>query len=532
MQEFKVKKLGVMLDCSRDAVYSVAALKEYIDTLASMGYNVLQLYTEDVYTIDEPYFGYLRGKYTEAELKELDDYAYSKGVELVPCIQALAHLSGFLRWKDNLVDCADILLAGSDEVYELIDKMFAALARCYRTRRIHLGMDEAHMVGLGKYLDKHGYTPRNQIIIEHLEKVLAIGEKYGFKGMIWSDMFFRLNNNGAYYLDDPVLPQEVIDSTPKNVDLVYWDYYSLEKSRYDAMFKAHKRFGNRIVFAGGAWSWSGFIPQNYYSVAANEAAIRSCIEQGVDDILLTVWGDDGAECSLNASYPSLFFAAEMARGEFDRTKIIEKFNKAFEIPFEQFMRLDAPDRLDEGVEHPNPCKYMLYSDPFLGIYDYTVDVSKAKHYEDLEKELLSYAKGKYGYVFETISALCGVMKYKYPLGIQTREAYQTGDKEGLKALVENYEKLEKNIEYFHEKFRVQWNKEAKPYGFEKHDVRLGGLACRVKSCKRRILAYLNGEVEKIDELEENILPVPHGNGKGVSASANGWINIALIKPTM
>ena len=36
------------------------------------------LYTEDTYEVDnEPYFGYMRGRYSADELRELDDYAYS-----------------------------------------------------------------------------------------------------------------------------------------------------------------------------------------------------------------------------------------------------------------------------------------------------------------------------------------------------------------------------------------------------------------------------------------------------------------------
>jgi len=51
-------ELGVMLDCSRNAVRTVEAIKLFLDNLALMGYNQLQLYTEDTYEIEgEPYFG-------------------------------------------------------------------------------------------------------------------------------------------------------------------------------------------------------------------------------------------------------------------------------------------------------------------------------------------------------------------------------------------------------------------------------------------------------------------------------------------
>lgn len=39
-----------------------------------MGYNRFILYTEDTYEVDnEIFFDYFRGKYTQSELKELDD---------------------------------------------------------------------------------------------------------------------------------------------------------------------------------------------------------------------------------------------------------------------------------------------------------------------------------------------------------------------------------------------------------------------------------------------------------------------------
>ena len=40
---------GVMIDCSRDAVPNVEGLKRFLKAVASMGYNVAMLYTEDTY---------------------------------------------------------------------------------------------------------------------------------------------------------------------------------------------------------------------------------------------------------------------------------------------------------------------------------------------------------------------------------------------------------------------------------------------------------------------------------------------------
>ncbi|MBP0989763.1 MAG: hypothetical protein J5874_01095, partial [Oscillospiraceae bacterium] len=66
------------------------------------------------------------------------------------------------------------------------------------------------------------------------------------------------------------------------------------------------------------------------------------------------------------------------------------------------------------------------------------------------------------------------------------------------------------LENFRRKFEIQWMKENKPYGFEIQDMRLGGLKQRIESCKNRILSYLNGETESIDELEEEIITGDRG----------------------
>ena len=158
------KYFGVMLDVSRNGVMRVSQVKKYIDYLARMGYNALELYAEDTYEIkDEPYFGYLRGAYTSAEIKEMDAYAKEKGIELIPCVQTLAHFTNMAKvphyW--NLFDCNDILLIGSEEVYTFIDKMFASLAENFTSRKVNIGMDEAHNVGLGRYLDQHGDRNRS-----------------------------------------------------------------------------------------------------------------------------------------------------------------------------------------------------------------------------------------------------------------------------------------------------------------------------------------------------------------------------------
>ena len=126
------KRLGTMIDCSRNAVMNVTSLKKWVDILADLGYTSLLLYMEDTYEVEnQPYFGYMRGRYTREELKEIDEYALSKEIEVIPCIQTLAHLGQIFRYRQykDINDCADIFLVGDEKTYQLIDDMFSSLVR-------------------------------------------------------------------------------------------------------------------------------------------------------------------------------------------------------------------------------------------------------------------------------------------------------------------------------------------------------------------------------------------------------------------
>ena len=227
------QRFGAMLDCSRGAVLKVSAVKQLINALQKMGYNVLELYTEDTFEVE----GYLRGRYTGAEIKEMDSYAAAHGIELIPCIQTLAHFTNSVKLPRfaEITDVNDILLIDEPKTYEFIERIFASLAKNFTSRNVHIGMDEAHMVGLGNYLDKHGYCNRFELLNRHLQKVNAIAKKHGFTAHMWSDMFFRLAAHGKYCSRDIHVPQGVREKVPEDVSLVYWDYYHTQKEDYDAI---------------------------------------------------------------------------------------------------------------------------------------------------------------------------------------------------------------------------------------------------------------------------------------------------------
>lgn len=512
----KFKYFGVMIDVSRNAVMKVDTLKWYLPILKKMGYNCVFLYSEDTYYIEgEPYFGYMRGRYTEDDMREMDEFASSIGMEIIPCIQTLAHVNATLRWGQVPVDTADIMLTDDERTYEIIDRMFASLSKNFKTRKIHVGMDEAYLLGRGKHLDIHGYQPISEIMERHLGRVCELAKKHGFEDvMLWSDMYMRAFNGGEYYVTDYVkVPEEVVKSIPEGVIPVYWDYYHNEERIYDYHFDAHAQMSKNTWFAGGAWSWAGFMPHNAYSLYTMLPAIHSARKNKIKNVFMTMWGDDGAECSKVAMLPSLFAIAEYAKGNEDMDLIKAKFKRLTGIEYDEFMLLDAPNDINgtsvdsKGVL--NPSKYMLYSDYFNGFLDVTVVGGEGEKYKALAEKLYAVAKKtrRFGYLFNTAAKLCDALSVKFELGAKTRAAYQAKDMDALRSLAENeYVEVEKLIKAFALTFEKQWFYENHPSGFDVQDIRLGAIIRRTSSCRRRILDYVNGKIDSIPELEEELLP--------------------------
>ena len=505
------KMLGVMLDCSRNAVMTVDSAKQYITILKKMGYNTVMLYTEDTYEVDnQPCFGHLRGRYSKQELKEIDTFCVSIGIELVPCIQTLAHLENMFKWQgeySDINDCDNILFIGEEKTYKLIEDMISTVSQCFSSKKIHIGMDEADRVGTGKYQRKHGIKDRFDIINEHLHKVCDIAAKYGFEPMIWSDMFRRLAMNVEDQYDSNLDTSKILEKAalPENISLVYWDYYSSDPERYKKNIKTDKIFGKPVYFAGGVWTWKGFAPDNKFSMEATQAALEACNECEVDGVFFTSWGDDGAECSKYCVLPSLMFAAEAAKGNTDMESIKLKFKEIVGCDFDDFMVIDKFDKL-AGKHRFNPSKYLLYNDLFMGTMDTRCSEEDNLYYKDLAQEIAKVEnKGDFELLFESYKKLAEALSIKANLGIRTREAYLNKDLKELQNLINEYSDFVEKLKEFHEVYEKAWHWENKPHGFDIQDIRLGGLLQRTLSCQKRLKKFVNGEISEIPELEEPVL---------------------------
>src|SRR5690625_2340116 len=389
--------VGPMFDLSRNAVMKVDKFKEMIRYMAIMGLDSAMLYMEDTYEVkSEPYFGYMRGRYSQEELEAIDDYSYQFGIEMIPCIQSLAHLEEFLKWDAALPykDTRGALLLESEPTYTLLENMIEAASAPFRSKRIHIGMDEAEELGRGHYLNRNGYKPRVELMTEHLAKVLEITDELGLETMMWSDMFLKLaSETGDVYSSSTVIPEHIIEQTPDNVQLMYWQYNSPDIDHYRNIINQHNQFKKKPAFAGGIWVWNTFATNYDMSIPASDAALKACKEKGVEDVFITLWGDDGFENNFFTALLGFQYYAEHAYTEaldLNEDHLRERVKFCTGIDEHTFLLLndlDTPPGVEEENKlQTNPSKFMLYQDVLLGLFDKHVEgLDMRSHYEQLSE---------------------------------------------------------------------------------------------------------------------------------------------------
>mgnify|MGYP005747901127 FL=1 len=550
---------GVMLDCSRNSVLTMDMIKWYIRFEASLGMNTMMLYTEDTYEVEEyPYFGAYRGRYSSEELHELAVYADQFGIEMIPCIQALAHLKNTLRWEAmaGMQDTDDILMVGESEVYRFVEACIRRATEPFLTKRVHLGMDEAWSLGLGKYLHKNGYHPKSEIMAAHLEQVAQICRKLGLEPMIWSDMYLRMSSQNNDYYDLP-LDADLSGAVkpPADVALVYWDYYHTDENFYRQYLRMHSQLSDKVIFAGGGWVWNGVSPNLKGAKDTTEPAMRAVKEAGIREAVCTMWQDDGAETPMGAGLSSIVrFAEHGFAKEVSEEALKEQFEFLTGTSWEACEILGEFDRPQGSAFYDNPSKYLLYQDVLIGLFDEQIRNWDVKsYYEGLRDRLLKALEEGMkrnctqkncmqilqrggGYAEEVLSlyvCLADALSVKAPLGRKLHEAYEKKDRQSLAALAEKEIPLAmEKIRVYRDRREALWNRESRIFGFEVLDIRIGGLLARLESAKKRVESWLNGEVDSLPELEEPRLPFrPVKEGEEHTLCAcNSWKTIISASP--
>lgn len=504
------RTLGVMIDCSRGRVLKIDYLKTQILRLALMGVNFAMLYTEDTFELpDEPRFGYMRGGYTLAEIKELDAFASACGVELSACIETLGHMNQVLRWKAyaDVKDTGAVLLVDEPKTYALIEKEIAFWKEALgSTKRIHVGMDEAWGLGSGGYRTRHGTVRTFDIFTSHITKVAALCTKYGLQPIIWSDEYFRMGSKTRDYYDSTsVIPDDVRAKIPANLKLCYWDYYHFDADHYAKMIRNHRQLGGEPIMASGVWTWFHFWYDHEKTRKTVVPCVEGCRKAGCAEIVFTMWGDNGGYCLPDAELAGMAFAAGVAWGEPpdaaepDRStlKAIAGLDYGASLACAEMTKhyWDGwPDMvLEENTLYDDPLFCMAYN-------NYLARTNGVAALADHRRILEGIRNRKDAP--PALVALADVLARKLDYQRDVLAAYGTRDFVTLRMIAKKrLPDLIRALDKFDRLFREDWYRTSQPFGLEVIQRRDAGQRARLAEAAARLTEYLDGKIPRIEELD-------------------------------
>jgi hypothetical protein len=264
-------------------------IREFIDLLKDSGHNTLVLYLEGrIKTKTFPYPA--EGEYyTPEEMKQVVEYATSKGIDVVPVVSVFGHAEQFLKHPE-LANLAELRGDGSSPLEETINHVFclslpdtrtflksylAEIAEIFPSKHLHLGCDEAWDTGICPLCSARiadGETV-GDLFADYLSDMRNfVVDELGREVIIWDDMFECFEG--------------CLEKIPRDVILCCWQYgrnvqtpkaHFKNRLEFDLLAE-YERLGFRYIFA----------PAGYY--AGNiETLTEYAAKHNPLGGLLTIW---------------------------------------------------------------------------------------------------------------------------------------------------------------------------------------------------------------------------------------------------
>lgn len=298
---------GFMLDISRNKIPSTQTIMRWIDAMAKLKYNHLELYVEGMsffYPSLKHIYQNHQTPLTPEEFSDLQRYAKKNMIDLVPCHNGLGHMTEWLTHFPHLAELpegmymwgayrkASTLNPLSEESYEFVKTLYEDSIKFSISSYFHMNLDEPYELGHGKSKEKADKFGVGQVYLDYLLKLYHLVTTHGKTPLVWGDV---LNHY-----------PETLEKLPKDLIFVDWGY------DYDYPFyQTLKRLSEknvRFMAAPGTSSWNSVSGRTDDMLKNIEEACRWTKTFHGMGILLTDWGDNGHWQQPIISYPALVFA--------------------------------------------------------------------------------------------------------------------------------------------------------------------------------------------------------------------------------
>lgn len=307
---------GFYHDATRGRVQTLDNLKRLADTLCFYKMNQLQLYVEhthlyrnltELWRDDTPL--------TAAEILELDQYCYDRGIELVPSIATFGHLYKLLssRSCEQLCELPDstgkafsfkdrmdhhTVNVSNPDAMALIKDMIQEYMDLFRTDKFNICADETFDLGKGRSAAMAGEKGTGVLYLEYVKGLFDFLIERGKVPMFWGDII-----SGH---------PELYEQIPEQVLCLTWGY---SENQSDREAKILYEAGARQYLCPGTRGWNTWLNMMWGSYENVRKMCSYARQYKAVGVLNTDWGDFGHINHPLFSIPGLIYGAVFSWGE-------------------------------------------------------------------------------------------------------------------------------------------------------------------------------------------------------------------------
>jgi hypothetical protein len=303
------KNRGVMLDVSRCKVPTMSSMLAYIDLLAKMKINQLQLYMEHAFAFSVHELVWREASpFTAEEIIRLDAYCAERFIELVPNLNSFGHFERWLKYPEykHLAECPDgyersngvrtecgMTLKPQANTLKFLDGLYSEFLPNFTSKYFNVGCDETWELGQGWSRKLSEKTSKTRVYLDFLLKIHKLVGKYDRKMMFWGDII----------LHEP----ELIKELPENIIALNWGYEAAHP--FNEECRRFESSGIPFYVCPGTSSWNTLTGRTSNCIANLTNAAENGLKYGAEGFLITDWGDGGHHQYLPVSYLGILCGA-------------------------------------------------------------------------------------------------------------------------------------------------------------------------------------------------------------------------------
>lgn len=355
---------GLLLDCVRH-FFPVSEVKRIIEQMSLVKMNVLHwmLTNDQGWRIESTRFPKLQevsgDYYTQAQIRDIVDYAAARGIEVIPEVNMPGHITALLAAYPEYscfgesVQLATtggiypiILCAGKEKTYTLIEELLDEVCELFPSKRIHIGGDEAPKREWKKCpvcqqkMQDEGLKSESALQGYFMNRVIAMLQKHGKQAICWNESLMGGNLS-------------------KNAMIQYWTVDQAES------VKAFVEAGGQLIYSD---MFSFYFDYPHVNTPLNRVYSDALV---VDDMNVTdkvfgmeccMWTEHTKSCEAMEKllFPRLYAFAEAAWSKeknytdfVNRLKVFLAAHHPQEIALtpETEREADMPDRMQRVFAH-------------------------------------------------------------------------------------------------------------------------------------------------------------------------------------